>query len=222
MLISEKIATRAQIEKKIQEIGFLGRDEDLVRHELKAAYHDVILDAMKAPKTTEGKFEAMRRITGRLDSSDKGNLTEDWYKDVMLGGKGETHVAARKDALSEDQGIELEKNRFVDIVDGSIGREIKSGEGKLGDADISQMHDYARMVDGQATLRTPSGNAQVKHVRYTLTSPAGAKANVETMRKAFTKDELKTRISFELFTPEGKSVIIKTEAQLDAQKWLFE
>ena len=222
MLIEEKIATRAQIEKQIEQLGFLGRDEDLVRHELKAAYHDAVLATMKAPPTQEGKLEALRRITQRLDSSDKGNLTEDWYRDVMLGGRGETHVAARQDVLAEDQDIKLEKNRYVDIVDGNMGREIKSGEGKLGGADLSQMRDYARMVDGQANLRTPSGSAQIKHVRYTFTSHAGAKANVETMRMAFTDDKLKRRISFEVFTPEGRAVLIETEKQLAAQRWLVE
>jgi hypothetical protein len=140
----------------------------------------------------------------------------------MLGGKGESHVAARKDALLEDQGIALDKNRFVDIVDGNIGREIKSGEGALGPEDLSQMRDYARMVDGQATLHPTSGDVTIKHVRYTFTSPAGAKANVDVMRAAFTDADLKGRLSFELFTPTGKTVVIKSEAQLDAQRWLFE
>ena len=221
MLIDEGIATRAKIENKIQEIGFLGRDEDMVRHELKVAYHDEIRAAMRKPKTEQGKFEAMRRITTRLDSADKGNLTEDWYKDVILGGKGDTHVAARKDTLEQDQGVLLEKNRFIDIVDGNIGREIKSGEGALGDSDMSQMLDYARMVDAQAKLPTSSGTAQIKHVRYSFTSPVGSKANVATMRKAFTDSNLKGRISFEVFNPQGKKIIIRTQAQLEAQAWLF-
>lgn len=178
---------------------------------------------MLKPATPEGRFEAMRRITQQLDSADKGNLTEDWYRAAILSNKGEAHVAARKDALATDQGIQLEKNRFVDIIDGNIGREIKSGEGKLGDADLAQMRDYARMVDGQATLPTASGPAQIKHVRYTFTSPAGAKANVDTMRMVFTDKDLGNgRISFELFSPSGKAVTVRSVAELDAQKWLLE
>src|SRR5262249_37548170 len=107
MLIREKIATRAQIEKMIEKKGFLGRDEDVVRNELKLAYRDAIVEKMTSPKTPEGKHAAMRRITEKLDSSDKGNITEVWYRDAVLGGDGEVHVAARKEALAEDQGIKI-------------------------------------------------------------------------------------------------------------------
>jgi hypothetical protein len=76
------------------------------------------------------------------------------------------------------------------------------------------------MVDGRAVLPTESGDVTIKHVRYTLTSPEGAKANVEVMRKAFKDGALAERISFEVFTSEGKLVLIRNEAQLDAQAWL--
>jgi hypothetical protein len=222
MLIREKIATRAQIEAMIQKKGFLGRDEDMVRHELKVEYREAIIEKMMAPKTPEAKHAAMRRMTENLDSADKGNITEAWYKEAILGGRGEAHVAARKDVLGEDQGITLDKDRFVDIIDGSIGHEIKSGEGKLSDSEVSQMQDYGRMVQGRAKLRTEAGDVVLKHVRLTFTSPQGAKANATTMRKSFNDAIRGDRISFELFTPEGKNVVVKDLAALEAQKWLFE
>ncbi|HWO17245.1 MAG TPA: hypothetical protein VNO30_00655 [Kofleriaceae bacterium] len=80
----------------------------------------------------------------------------------------------------------------------------------------------ARSLVQAQGLRTPSGSAQIKHVRYTFTSPAGSKANVETMRKAFTDKQLATHISFEIFTPEGKLIVITDKQQLDAQRWLYE
>lgn len=221
MLIRENIATRAQIERMIERKGFLGRDEDVVRHELKLAYRDAILAKMNEPRTPEGKHAAMRRLTEHLDSADKGNITEVWYKEAVLGGDGELHVAARKDTLAEDQGIKITKDRFIDIVDGNIGHEIKSGDGKLSDDEVVRMKDYAKLVDGKARLPTDNGEVTIEHVRYTFTSPEGARANVQTIRDAF-KDPLRVnRISFELFTPEGKSVVIKNVAQFNAQTWLF-
>lgn len=223
MLIREKIATRKQIEKMIEEKGFYGRDEDMVRHELKQEYRKDVVAEMMKPRTPEEKHAAMRRITEKLDSSDKGNITEVWYQEAILGGSGERHVAANKRDLSENQGIEITKNRFIDIVDGNIGRELKSGEGKLSDGDILQMRDNARLVDGRARLQLDSGEATIEHVRYTFASPAGARANVETMKLAFTDKNLTGRISFELFTPEGKKLPpIKTLEQLNAQRWLFQ
>jgi hypothetical protein len=223
MLIREKIATRADIEKMIEKVGFLGNDEDYVRHALKEAYKPAIMDKMKAPATAEGKHEAMRRITKELDSSDKGNLTEDWYREVELGGKGDQHVSARKDTLKEDWSVDLEKNRYIDVVEGSLGREIKSGEGKLSDGDVMQMRDYGRMVDGGVEFLTSTGKHPLKEVRFTFTSPAGAKANVATMRTALTQKPTAGNVSFELYGLDGKKVgPIKTEADLDAQKWLFE
>jgi hypothetical protein len=222
MLIREKLATRAQIEKVIEKKGFLGRDEDVVRHELKMEYREAILAKIREAKTPEGQHAAMRRITESLGSADKGHITEVWYKEAVLGGAGESHVAARRDTLKEDQGITISKDRFVDIVDGNIGHEIKSGEGKLSEPEIVQMDDYAKIVDGQARLPGEHGDLTIKHVRYTFTSPKGAKANLEVMRKGLTSDKTRTRLSFEIFTPEGKRVTIKQESELNAQAWLFQ
>jgi hypothetical protein len=164
----------------------------------------------------------MRRLTEGLDSSDKGNITEAWYQRAVLGGDGETHVAARKAALAEDQGIKIEKDRFVDIVDGSIAREIKSGDGKLSIDELVQMRDYARLVTGLAVLPTDHGDVTIKHVRYTFTSPAGARANVTTMRDAFASPELAGRITFEVYTPAGVKVEIKTSDHIEKQPWMLE
>ncbi len=79
------------------------------------------------------------------------------------------------------------------------------------------MRDYARMVDGKAELPIEKGTAKIEHVRYSFTSPAGGRANAETMRNVFKDPKLKERISFEVFTPEGKTMTIKNEKQLDAQ-----
>ena len=221
MLIREKIATRAQIEKMIEKKGFLGRDEDVVRHELKLEYRDAILDKMREPETPEDRHQAMRRITEQLNSADKGNITEAWCKEQALGGSGQTHVAARQDVLKEDQGIEISKDRFLDIVDGNIGHEIKSGEGRLSDVEIEQMEDLAKMVDGKAVLRTENGDVTIEHGRYTFTSPGGAKANAEVIRRGLTDSDTAGRIAFQVYTPEGKLVKIESVQQLDAQTWMF-
>ena len=55
-----------------------------------------------------------------------------------------------------------------------------------------------------------------------FTSPAGAKANLTTMRAAFAEWNLKDRITFEIYRPDGTRVSIKDEAELSAQRWLFE
>ena len=93
-----------------------------------------------------------------------------------------------------------------------MGREIKSGEKALSDVEMEQMLDYARMVDGRAKLST-SSDKPIEHVRYSLTSPDGAKANAGRMRGALTDKDLKGRISFEFFDPTGKRILIR-RAQL--------
>jgi hypothetical protein len=218
MLIDKGIATESQIKKMIERFGYLGRDEHAVRHDLKVEYREQILAHIQKQKTPEARHAEMLDITRRLDNSDKGNITEDWYNRELLGGKGETHVAARKDVLDDTQGIKISGDRFVDIVDGSIAREIKSTDARISDGEIMQMNDYAKMVDGQAKLVTGGGTKTIKHARYTFTSPKGAKANLQVMRDTFNRHG--NRISFELFTPEGKKVVVKDRAQLDNQTWL--
>jgi len=222
MLIDEGLASRRKIQNKIEEIGFRGRNEDQVRHDLKLIYRDLVMAKVRKQKTPEARFKAMRRMTKRLNSADKGNITEAWYYGEILNGKGERHVAANKERLAEEQGIELEKNRYVDIVDGNIAREIKSGEKTLSDAEMLQMLDYAKMVDGRAKLKTSTGTAEIKSARYTFTSPDGAKANVGRMREAFRNTESRRHITFEVFNERGKRIIIRDEDQLNAQRWLFE
>jgi hypothetical protein len=140
-----------------------------------------------------------------------------------LQGKGEAHIAARKDALADAQGIVLEKDRFIDFVHQNTAHEIKSGEGKLTDADISQMQDYARMVDRGAKVKLGDGTpTMIERVQYTFTSPAGAKANIDTMRDMLGEQRLRDKLTIEMYKPDGTRVRIKTEAELDAQIWLFE
>jgi hypothetical protein len=222
MLEAEGIADRAAVIRQIADLRPLGKSEDMVRHALKAHYEAAILQRMTAPPTEAGKHAAMRRITERLNPADKGSLTEKWYHQAVLEGRGEPHVAARKDALENAQGITLERDRFIDFVHENTAHEIKSGEGKLTEADISQMHDYARMVDGRARVKLGDGTtATIEKVQYTFTSPAGAKANVKTITTAFTDDTLKGRFAFEIFTPSGDRVLIGNVAEFDAQKWLI-
>ncbi|HWO20083.1 MAG TPA: hypothetical protein VNO30_14955 [Kofleriaceae bacterium] len=221
MLEVEGIADRAAVIRQIDALRPLGKTEDTVRHALKAHFEAAILQRMTAPPTEAGKHAAMRRITERLAPADKGSLTEKWYQHVVLHGQGNPHVAARKDAL-EGQGVALEKDRFIDFVHGGTAHEIKSGEGKLSADDLSQMRDYARMVDGRARVKLGDGTtATIERVQYTFTSPAGARANVETLKKMF-KPPFAGRFAVEIFTPSGNRVLLTKESELTAQSWLFE
>jgi len=141
-----------------------------------------------------------------------------------MGADAKTHVAARRgEVLGGADGktpIEIDKNRYVDVIEGSTAKEIKSGEGALSDTELAQLEDYARMVTGEARLSKDGTVFVIKEAHYVFTSPDGARANVETMRNTLKRVALQDKLRFEVFTPEGKIVTIGSQADLDAQAWL--
>ena len=218
MLESEGIAPRDDVIKQIDVLRQLGKgeDEDMVRHALKKHYEAEVLGKMTDPPTKAGQHAAMRRITQNLNSSDKGNLTEEWYRRTFLGEEEgvATHVKVPKEALAQ-LGSQEDKDRFIDLLRGSaeagIAHEVKSGEGALSKQGHGQLKDYALMLANNLKVQ----GQKITELRYTFTSSAGAEANFGVMTEVFADDDVGYAVTFEVFDAQGNRKQIRTAAALE-------
>ena len=199
MLKREGIATDSEIVQAIAELGPLGGTTvgDL-RHALKEKFKPMAMERMINPEPElmkkkhadlfaggasadeamkAAKHREMIRITGGLNPSDYGNMTEGWYAAVHHSGPVDRHVHVKADEMAE-QSIKLTKpSRFIDIRDGGLGVEVKRHEGKLAKKDKEQFEDYRKMLAGQAIV----GGKPLQRLRYVFASTEGAVANAETI-----------------------------------------
>ncbi|KYF63749.1 hypothetical protein BE04_35670 [Sorangium cellulosum] len=166
------IASRAEIIAAIGEPG--GRTVDSVRHALKKRYREEVLRRMtRGPDGSSldqaASWQRMRDMTLPLNSSDRGNITEDWY------AFWNTPDAQRQVTMANVDFPDMAQDRRADIVHEGVMREVKSGDGALSTHDREQFEDFMRAVrpGGGATI----GGEQVSDVIYVFTSPRAAKLN---------------------------------------------
>ena len=150
----------------------------------------------------------MREVTDKLNSSDKGNLVEDWYH-TRFTPSAERHVAVSKgDLASAKPPVKIDENRFIDIAEKGTGREVKSGGNALSEHDLEQFKDFLKVVKGGGEV----GGQKLMKLHYVFTNPDAVASNLEWMKKAFAQAEGK--LSIEVFNKSGESRKISKASEL--------
>jgi hypothetical protein len=195
----------------------------------------------KDPKLTREQAEELRQkqashrsaleITEGLNSSDKGNLMEDWYDKVHGSATDLRHVPLGKvdeshppNAAGERGGVlgdlKLKKPRVADRIKTKVVNgeqvaqlvEVKDIAGKIDARNAAQLEDLLKLVSYEAEIDLPSkpgettgGKARVKGLTYAMPNPAGVAANAEFILKATDKNK---NLSFEVFNKKGEKMTI--------------
>lgn len=226
------VKNKKDILDAIDDIKLAGRSHDAVRHELKTRFHDQVVARLAEPdvatmKTkhahlpwdtdpkgaySQASHAEMLEHTAGLNSSDKGNLTEDWYVSHHAKDKPKRHVPINR---ADHPGAHMEGDRVADILgvvdpgkiqNNRIG-EIKSTDAAISEHDRKQFADYAKFLATGGKLKVDGTPIKIKGVRYIFTSPAGVKANRTFIETNLARTDIE--VTFEVFTKDGKSHILK-------------
>jgi len=147
-------------------------------------------------------------VTDKLNSSDKGNLVEDWYH-TRFTPSAERHVAVSKgDLASAKPPIKIDEDRFIDIAKSGTAREIKSTGNALSDHDLEQFKDFLKVVKAGGEI----GGQKLKQLRYVFTNPDAVASNLEWMKKALSQADGK--LTIEVFNKAGVSRKISDASEL--------
>jgi hypothetical protein len=193
---------------------------DEVRHRLKEHFKPKILDLTTNPRLSlEEQHQAFTKLASGLANKDKGTLTELWYQRVhapnATGQKEINQVAL------ERQGIQLQKNRQPDLIDGDTIIEVKSTHAALESRDKDQFADNVKLIDNRDGTLIPFNDgtsARVKQLKLVFTSPSGAKANAKWVSEFFedAKEIIADRVTFEVFNLKGERLVIDSD---NYKKW---
>ena len=158
------------------------KTEDWVRHELKVVLKDELLGSMFRRRngqdlTQQESIEAMRRmLTPDLNSSDLGNMSEDWYKRFAETYSGRTD-------LKKHPSLPLSgrDTRFPDLVEGSTIVEVKSTREGLSPREVDQLVDYLSAAQDHGNVVVGDKEQMVDKVRLVFTNPEGATGSLERL-----------------------------------------
>lgn len=187
-------------------------DEDTLRHTIKEELRQDVLGyfARLSPEEAAREFQ---RLAPTLNSSDLGNLGEDWYR-TRFASNGEAHAYASKEKLAAGEPpIHIERDRFIDsLLPDGTAVEIKSISGALSERELEQLDDTIEMLGENAAIGKSGTN--LKRVRYVFTRPEGFEANIPRMRQLLAKYRAERTFSCEVFLPDGTKKLIESVEQL--------
>jgi hypothetical protein len=212
MLEREGIAHDAEVLKAIEELRPKFKTYEDLRHALKERFKPELFRKMLDPKLTpEQQYQTMLRVTKGLDSSDKGNIGEQWFKQAyheLALDKGKVDQK-RLEAL----GIKIERDRFPDIIDGNTLYEVKHIKGALDNKGLEQFADNMKLIaDEGTTIPFIDGSSvHVKKCVYAFLDPDGVKANAKWMKKQLENPDFEEKLSFEIFNPKGERIVVNSK-----------
>jgi hypothetical protein len=183
-----------------------------LRHAMKGATRERLLDWMFAGGSAADAHARLLRVSGadgegavaRLNSSDAGNLAEQWYRRYRRTYSGEDlvgHPLLVPGAVNPD----ITRPRFTDHVtlDGRTLVEQKATAERLSERDTEQIGELLRAVareDG-AVVRMPDGRVvRALEYRLTFTSAQGALQNADTVYRWLDDYE---ELTVEVFGADG-------------------
>ncbi|GAB4512957.1 MAG: hypothetical protein Tsb0020_31040 [Haliangiales bacterium] len=163
-----------------------GKSEDWVRHQLKDVIKSRLLDTMFEPggqalSAAECVARMRRMFTTELNSSDLGNLSEDWYQRFakIYGGRPDL---VKHPALPQ---VSAAKPRSPDFVDGDQLVEVKSTGRGLTDSDLDQLEAYLRVAKERGTVQVNGEDRTVTSLRLVFTRADGARGSMDELEKLF-------------------------------------
>ena len=120
-------------------------------------------------------------LTTELNSSDLGNLSEDWYQ--RFAKSYERHRDLVKHPTLPEASAA--KPRSPDFVDGGQLVEIKSTGRGLSDSDYEQLDDYLRVAKERGTAQVKREERTVTSLRLVFTRADGARGSMDKLEKLF-------------------------------------
>lgn len=183
MLRDNNLATREQVIAAMLSPG--GRSEDSVRHGLKEAFRDRVLERslFTAPGVLREEAESMRTLrtlTENLNSSDRGNLTEAWYARRNPGMVG--HPSMTAEANPGVVGREGRGVRAPDFVEGQTLVELKSTRQGIGPEEVTQVNDDLLVAGNNGTVTLPDGTTRtISSVRLVFSNIDGARGAADQL-----------------------------------------
>lgn len=223
MLEAQGIASKAEIDGTAQHYYRKLKDDpkatiDDWRHDVKEHFKKRLLDKLADPSLSSAEsYRKLRDAVDILGSSankDRSNIVEAWYQARRLGGEDVQAQVQYKVTRSsgEKQGqTETRQADFIvgkDKVKGTEIVEVKDIDGKL-DED-----QFAAYVDA---LRDDKTRAQLgaNKIRYVFTKPAGARASLEFLGKAYDKFDLARKLVVEVYMPDGSVEVARNYTEVE-------
>lgn len=181
---------------------------EVLRHTMKEKGRKRLLDSLEAAPTPAESHRMLLAMTKQMNSSDQGNLAEDWYRKVVLGlsDEGKAKGAWKQHALMPTTS-EKQMNRFADVVYNGAVHEVKSG-GSLTKDDVAQFTDYFAAVKQHGEV----AGIPVEGVELVLTNPAALRASENKLVKLFNAANGKLKVTG--FDANGVSHEIESAASL--------
>ena len=182
------------------------RIKDVVNADVVAALKDGLrlrkTDAFKAATAAgvpdaqallEASHAELLRITDKLSPEDSGALGERWYRATFAKD------ATPQVAVPKSRPPFLDKDRRIDMMDGTNLREIKNVAEGLDPRARGQVTDQIRLINSQVEI--PGQPARtVERVTISFLNPRGVKANRAFMLEVLRNPALKTTdVRFEIF-----------------------
>ena len=183
-----------------------GNDLDKVRHQLKSDFRGNILTYLTNSDTlpAQASHQRLMAITSGLNSSDKGNIAEAWYR-ATYAPNSAGHVRFI-DTVGRD--------RVPDIyhLDNGTLRDIKYIAGELTPEERIQYTQYRGRIRQDVSYKNASGartRGIVERLEYSFFNPDGVLANSSWMHDQFSViDDRSPFISFEIFDRMGQNYIV--------------
>ena len=180
----------AALTEKVGGKSVAGKSEDWLRHQLKEVIKPRLLDAMfesgGLALSREQSIASMRRmLTPQLNSSDLGNLSEDWYQRFARTHGGRPDLV-KHPTLPESS---LPNPRSPDYVEGNKIVEIKSTSRGLTDDDFDQLTDYLRAAQERRHVRVHGEDRTVESLLLVFVNADGARGSMSKLEDLFERYE---------------------------------
>ncbi len=194
-------------------------DEEMLRHAIKQELRSDVLMYLDSLGPEEAARE-FQRLAPKLNSSDLGNLGEDWYRTRFALG-GVKHPKASREALANMRPpIIIERDRFIDsLLPDGTAVEIKSIAGKLSKREEEQLKDTLTMLEHGAEIG--HAGTMVTKVKYVFTRPEGLKANLNEMERLLKNAKLRDKFLCEVFLADGTTRTITSVTELNQVRALL-
>lgn len=219
MLKKQGIADDAKLRATIEEVrkeynlDKTASTVDNVRHALKTKFRGEVVQRMfEAPDGTKldpkASHKKMLEITEKLNSADKGTLTEEWVQKTRAAA-GVTDAPQKVNIKQSDHPV-LSQDRQLDRIEGESINEIKSTDDYLNTADKAEIRDHLKLIGTEGATITVKGKPRiVKSEKLTFLHPEGARKNLDYIIEQL---EANDTLSVEVFNNASESkVFTKTD-----------
>ncbi|HEV8430461.1 MAG TPA: DUF4157 domain-containing protein [Pyrinomonadaceae bacterium] len=225
MLKKQGIADDAKLRATVEEVrkefdlDTKASTVDDVRHALKEKFRPEVVKRMfEAPDGTKldpkASHKKMLEVTEKLNSADKGTLTEEWVQKTREAA-GVTDAPQKVNVKQSDHPA-MSQNRQLDRIEGESINEIKSTDDYLSTDDKAEISDHLKLIGTEGATITVKGKPRIlKSEKLTFLHPEGARKNLDYIIEQL---EAHDNLSVEVFNNAGESKVFTKSDVTGANK----